>query len=165
MTRQEDAPWWASGADGLGDEDPLSAHRDARRATGDRADDSRREGAPPEDDAHDGTAAPPAWWEEATLALGALARAAGHVRPVQRDGGVGSDQHHEHAATDELCEVCPVCAGLRALERSRPELVEHLTEALRHLTLAARSLVDAHGDERSRRTDDGGLERIDLDGE
>lgn len=69
---------------------------------------------------------------------------------------------HRHGpdAPREVCQVCPICAVLRTLEDVRPEMIEHLTEAARHLTLAAKAFVDAQaegfdGDE--------GLQRIDLD--
>lgn len=42
----------------------------------------------------------------------------------------------------ELCGVCPLCTLARTLEETRPELLEHLTEAARHLAAAARSLLD-----------------------
>jgi hypothetical protein len=42
----------------------------------------------------------------------------------------------------DACGVCPFCASMRLLQETRPELVEHLTEAARHLAAAARSLLD-----------------------
>lgn len=38
--------------------------------------------------------------------------------------------------------MCPLCTLARALEETRPELLDHLTEAARHLAAAARSLLD-----------------------
>lgn len=77
--------------------------------------------------------------------------------PGERD--IPPHQHRADAPHD-VCQVCPICAVLRALDDVRPEMVEHLTEAARHLTLAAKAFVDAQaagfeGDE--------GLQRIDLD--
>jgi hypothetical protein len=42
----------------------------------------------------------------------------------------------------DACGVCPFCTSMRLLQDTRPELVEHLTEAARHLAAAARSLLD-----------------------
>lgn len=62
----------------------------------------------------------------------------------------------------DVCGVCPICIGLRTLAESRPELMGHLAEAARHVTLAARSFMERperpHGGE-----DDEPLEHIDLD--
>jgi hypothetical protein len=77
--------------------------------------------------------------------------------------------------------VCPFCSSLRLLQETRPELVEHLTEAARHLAAAARSLLDtpvpspaeraprssprptADGPSHRPVTADGRLQRITLD--
>lgn len=72
----------------------------------------------------------------------------------------GPTHRHRADAPRDVCQVCPICAILRTVDDVRPELVEHLTEAARHLTLAAKAFVDAQaagfeGDE--------GLQRIDLD--
>lgn len=69
---------------------------------------------------------------------------------------------HEHGTSVDACQVCPVCAGIRILAEARPELVTHLSEAARHLTLAARAFLDAQADVLRR---DEGLQRIDLDDE
>lgn len=61
-----------------------------------------------------------------------------------------------------VCHACPVCVALRALESSRPEVVAHLSEALHHLSLAARAFVEAQVGATG---DDGGLRRVDLDDE
>lgn len=82
-------------------------------------------------------------------------------------GGGGGDEEpeapphrHRSDAPHDVCEVCPICAVLRAVDDVRPELVEHLTEAARHLTLAAKAFVDAQA---AGFEDDEGLQRIDLD--
>ncbi len=62
--------------------------------------------------------------------------------------------------SDEVCQVCPICAFLRVVGETRPEVVEHLVEATHHLTLAAKAVVDAHAEGFER---DGGLEHIELD--
>lgn len=68
--------------------------------------------------------------------------------------------HHHHGPSVDACQVCPICAGIRILGEARPELVTHLSEAARHLTLAARAFLDAQADVLRR---DDGLQRIDLD--
>lgn len=142
-------PWWASGTDGLHqDEDPLDRHTAARRGeTG------PGEGEP-RDDGHAGE-----WWHEAMAALSDAARVgrerAGRSRGSQGDG-------RDHAAGD-VCHVCPVCVALRALDDSRPEVVAHLSEALRHVSLAARAFVEAQVAATGGQDD--GLHRVDLDDE
>lgn len=84
------------------------------------------------------------------------------------DGGSGEDGgaaggppgDHRHGAIDAYCHICPVCSLLRALEEVRPEVLVHLTEAARHLTLAAKSVVDAQAD---RVGPDEGFESIPVD--
>lgn len=74
----------------------------------------------------------------------------------------GDHRHHADAAP-EVCAVCPVCSLLRLVGETRPEIIEHLTEAARHLTLAAKAVVDAQAEHLSRREDR--FERIDLEDE
>lgn len=88
------------------------------------------------------------WWSSA----------AGDPRERERRAGAGGDREfgsagpsaggvaggpqatsHDH----EHCRACPICSFLEALDDSRPEVVEHLTEAARHLTLAAKTFIDA----------------------
>jgi hypothetical protein len=151
-----EAPWWASGAspdEGAGWEDPLLAHRTARAGAGsgpgEPGDASGTSGS--------GPAPGPEWWRDAAAAvteLGRAARSAGE--------GLGQGAGHRHDPQDATaCQVCPVCALLRALEQARPEVVAHLGEAVRHLSAAARALLDAHADTAGRPA--GGFEHIDLD--
>ena len=132
-------PWWASGARPGDDferpDDPLSAHRSARRG-------ERRTF----DDAYD-------ILEEATRIV---------REGVERVGaGRGGAQRHEPGSVD-ACRICPVCAVIRIVGDSRPELVEHLSEAARHLTLAAKVFVDAQAEALGGRDR---LERIEIDEE
>jgi hypothetical protein len=129
-------PWWASETDPAVPDtvDPVVAHRAARRG-----------GVPKED--------PATWWHG----------------DVPAEHGRASDPHGQ-TRTDQpghgpdVCGVCPLCAALRALGETRPQLVEHLTEAARHLAAAFRSVVDepraGEADERRERAP---FERIDLD--
>ncbi len=75
-------------------------------------------------------------------------------------GGGGIPAGHQHGAIDAYCHICPVCALLRALEDVKPEVLVHLSEAARHLTLAAKAVVDSQA-ERAGGTDD--LEEIPFD--
>ncbi len=130
-------PWWASspepvadddaGPPAVDDTDPVEAFRAARRPRP----------VPPR-------------------AAGRGATAPG-VTPPRSDrtcgpdgepeGALGMDgtgrQAREAPHRPELCGVCPLCTLARALEDTRPELLDHLTEAARHLAAAARSLLDA----------------------
>lgn len=71
------------------------------------------------------------------------------------------DAPHRHLGGAEVCQVCPICSFLRLVEGVRPEVVEHLTEAARHLTLAAKAVIDAQAESFAPRDR---LERIDVDG-
>lgn len=167
-------PWWSSGAEDLDDTDPFEAHR-AARAAGHAADDSDR------GTARGGTTRdrstrdeprqdPPPWdvpWEDwddrdpppphgatrsavddAFEAVQSLARFV-----AARRGRSGGLRPHPR---DQTCRACPWCIALRSLGDARPEVVEHLDEAMRHLVAAARAWVDAAEDR-------GDWERIPLD--
>jgi hypothetical protein len=160
-------PWWASdledGAAGAGPSvDPLEAHRAARR------------GEVPVDD--------PAWWdpegflgadplgEDPSATARGAAEATGSTdderSPDGEDEARGPDPA-DAAHGPDVCGVCPICLALRSLGESRPQLLEHLTEAARHLAAAARSLVDdpprSRRDGPRRDHDPDPFERIDLD--
>lgn len=160
-------PWWASDAsdpevDAPGGEDPVVAHRAARRGMvdpaapgGDRSD--RGDGPRAGDD--DGAGDGPGEDHE------------------PGDGGDPGDHHatgsaREHA--DEICGVCPLCILARSIGDSRPELLGHLAEAARHLAAAVRMVVEppfegedpsAAGEEHdtTSTSDRSGPRRIDLD--
>ncbi|MDX1620946.1 MAG: hypothetical protein R3320_08145 [Nitriliruptorales bacterium] len=51
-----------------------------------------------------------------------------------------------HRLDSETCGVCPLCTAIASLDQVRPEVVQHLSEAARHLTLAAKSFVDAQAE-------------------
>lgn len=92
---------------------------------------------------------------------------AGHERD---DGSSERVPPHEHRADADaaVCQVCPICALLRVVDEVRPEVLDHLTEAGRHLTLAAKAFLDAQAEayeRQGRGREGGGLERIDLDDE
>lgn len=71
--------------------------------------------------------------------------------------------HHDQVAEEhriETCGICPLCAVIRVFGEARPEVVEHLSEATRHLTLALQAAVDAKATGSWGRR---GVERIDVD--
>lgn len=158
--RRPETPWWASGRrpdEGLDtDEDPVTAHRRARRGDGGAGaadDDEEAAGG----GAGDGTAGDRAWWEDTADVLAGAVREAARAA---RDPGSGPVEDHEHGSGAPACRICPVCIAIRALGESRPEVVAHLGEAVRHLALALKAFADAQvaaagGADR--------LERIDLD--
>lgn len=178
-------PWWASGRDPLEgldtDEDPVDAHRHARRGE-----------TPPPGDPGDG---PDPGADPGRLASDAIdlvsrlaaevgrrvaargtANAAGpapgsftHPDPEDvgpdaggdRDTDAGWRRFADGMAPHEdgrVCDACPVCIGLRALRQVRPEVIGHLSDAAHHVSLALRAFADAQAG-----TDDDGLEKIDLD--
>jgi hypothetical protein len=169
-------PWWASDLeDGVADaappRDPLEAHRAARR------------GAHPSDDTAAGWDDDlAAGWDLADLfgspSGGGAPSGAGTPDDAATDdrvrdpraGGRGPTAADDPAAAHgpDVCGVCPICVALRALGESRPQLLEHLTEAARHLTAAVRNLVEdpprVRPDGARRDHDDPDpFERIDLD--
>jgi hypothetical protein len=169
-------PWWASEGPVDGgiarDEDPVERLRAARRGTG--------------DDATGDELAEP-WLDAVAATMSSLAGAATPPPDLGDDSAETNAARNgsAHAAAEtaqetagaahqpDVCGVCPICVGLRALAESRPELMNHLAEAARHVALAARSLrerpADAGDEARGRqaRPGDGrardGLEHIDLE--
>ena len=132
----ERQPWWASTDAGrTTTEDPVEAHRAARRGSGAPGGDPTG----PADDPVDPGA-------------GADRGATGERSP----GSPGSPSGHAEA----VCGVCPICVLARTLGDTHPELLGHLTEAARHLAAAARSMLESSPSE-----DPGseGVQRIDLD--
>lgn len=162
MTADDTAgPWWASGGrpdQGIDDRDPLGAHEQARR--GDPDDD-------PTATSRDEAAGRPA--EDlgalAGEAVDLLARLA--TEAARRFGRTGGDPDRSTPRTEEdlvgphpdgsVCDACPVCVALRAVQRARPDVVTHLSEAAHHVTLAMQAFADAQA-----RSDEG-LEHIDID--
>jgi hypothetical protein len=61
----------------------------------------------------------------------------------------------------EVCQICPLCALLRVVDDAHPEVVEHIAEAARHLSLAAKAIIDAYAAGFPDR--DEPLERIDVE--
>lgn len=174
-------PWWASDGPVDGgiapDEDPVERIRAARRGESDGT--AQDTGGPWLDAVADtmsrlaeatAQAADPA--ERGTARTGApdpsepgTARTGapdpGGAGPGGPAGGPGGEPEGH---TPDICGVCPVCVGFRALAESRPELMGHLAEAARHVALAARSLRERPDAATSRERRGGQpLEHIDLE--
>lgn len=75
-----------------------------------------------------------------------------HQRARQSTSGVGADAFRElfrvlgdgrHRLDSPTCGICPLCTAIASLDRIGPEIAHHLSEAARHMTLAAKSFVDA----------------------
>lgn len=68
--------------------------------------------------------------------------------PAGDDGARDTDDAARPHGSDvgdhrpEICGVCPICVTARILGESRPELLDHLTEAARHLAAAVRAVVE-----------------------
>ena len=167
MSGHDGSPWWSSGAEDLDDSDPLAAHR-AARANGDADGAGGAHGAREESDAgrterpwdvpwedwDERDEPPPAGAQRSTVddAFDAVQALARFVAARRGTGRSGIRPH----GRDQTCRACPWCIALRSLGDARPEVVEHLDEALRHLVAAARAWVDAAEDR-------GQWERIPLD--
>lgn len=156
-------PWWASGSgqeEGLGDEDPFERHTEARRGAGDGDAGANGHAGHERGDRHQGRGG--AWWHDAVDALAYAVRAAGDAREGRAGRGEGERAvpPHDHTSDGQVCHVCPVCMALRALDESRPEVVAHLSEALRHVSLAARAFVEAQV---AATGGDDALHHVDLD--
>ena len=59
------------------------------------------------------------------------------------------------------CQLCPICKLIAGLRDSRPELLEHLTDAAGSLVAALRTAIDAHEREWAARRSTG-VEHIDI---
>lgn len=144
-TPPDDRPWWSSGSESAAaGQDPIEAHRAARRADDRGGEDPSRQG-----DRHE----PPIPWAELASFLTRLAGNAFGHRSATGDGPAASPEGDQPSATvdgpaaspegDQVCHACPFCAVLRAVEASRPEVIGHLGEATRRLTLAVKTVLDA----------------------
>lgn len=129
MTGDRDAPWWRSDGDHLaGDEDPVALHLAARN--GEATDPGRHRDGRAEGRAHH--------------------RADGRADGRDSDQPDGDTGH----VPGPDCDICPICLGIAHVRESHPEVADHLVDAVRHLTLAVRSLMDDVGGGRHGAADD-----------
>ena len=82
------------------------------------------------------------------------------VQEWARRASSGTAEHLSTGSTE--CRLCPVCQLIAAVRGSRPDLVEHLSDAAGSLIAALRAAVDAHEREWSARRSTG-IEHIDVD--
>jgi len=132
MGAEQARPWWASDDPGVDelvtDEDPVTAHRTARRSV-----------------PTDATSAP----------------GDGEPAPDPGRGAPSAGATHDPST----CGLCPVCVGLRLLGEHRPEVIDHLNEASRHLSAALRGLLEPRvGTPGGDRAPADRFERIEVDG-
>ncbi|MFP4148850.1 MAG: hypothetical protein ACLFV0_05105 [Nitriliruptoraceae bacterium] len=134
-------PWWASpdATGALDDDDPVEAFRSARR--GPEAGKPDADHPTGRDPGHD----------------------PGPLPGVDPGSEHGSDPSAAAGHRPELCGVCPLCTLARTLEETRPELLEHLTEAARHLAAAARVLLEPGAVGAPPPAEHRGVQHIDLD--
>jgi hypothetical protein len=59
------------------------------------------------------------------------------------------------------CVVCPVCVLLQAVTSVKPEVMEHLVNAARELTLALQAVVESQASSQERASQ--GLQRIKVE--
>jgi hypothetical protein len=153
-------PWWASADAGQSTtDDPIAAHRAARRGastpdgTSTTANDPSSTANDPSPTANGSSSG------RGTTGEGNPAASAAGARGAAGDRRSGTTEPpHGHA--EAICGVCPICVLARTLGDSHPELLGHLTEAARHLAAAARAMLDPSTPDEPG-TD--GVERIDLD--
>ncbi len=145
MTDDTRSPWWSSGAEDLDDTDPFEAHRSARSAATDGTGEAASGGDRPWDvpwEDWDDRDPPPPHGAQRNAVEDAVDAAQAFARFVASRRGTGRSGLRPHDR-DQTCRACPWCIALRSLGDARPEVVEHLDEALRHLVAAARAWVDA----------------------
>lgn len=63
-------------------------------------------------------------------------------QPAARYSDLFEDKH-EHAPD---CAYCPLCATISVVRKTKPEIVDHLANAARELTLAAGMFLEELGD-------------------
>jgi hypothetical protein len=73
---------------------------------------------------------------------------------------LGADLHEHLATGAQSCTWCPVCRTVTAIRQTSPEVRDHLTAAASSLMLAVSGMMTTHPPSR-----DGGVERIDIDGD
>jgi hypothetical protein len=62
------------------------------------------------------------------------------------------------------CGICPICQGLALIRGARPEVVEHLSDAVTSLTAALAALFPAEAESPARRRQER-VQHIDVSGD
>jgi hypothetical protein len=73
---------------------------------------------------------------------------------------LGADLHEHLATGAQSCTWCPVCRTVTAIRQTSPEVRAHLAAAASSLMLAVSGMMTTHPP-----SHDGGVERIDIDGD
>jgi hypothetical protein len=73
---------------------------------------------------------------------------------------LGADLHEHLATGAQSCTWCPVCRTVTAIRQTSPEVRAHLATAASSLMLAVSGMMTTHPP-----SHDGGVERIDIDGD
>jgi hypothetical protein len=81
-----------------------------------------------------------------------------------RSSGLGAHVAGHAATGAPDCTVCPMCQIIGALREARPEVVEHLSNALGSIVAAAKAALEANERQRAaaRRPHANGFEHIDI---
>jgi hypothetical protein len=69
-----------------------------------------------------------------------------------------------HTAHGPECAFCPICQGLALLRGAKPEVVDHLTDAMTSLTAAVSSLLSSAAEPAEKRTTER-VQHIDVFGD
>lgn len=93
--------------------------------------------------------------EESARLLGAFQEwvAQGHQPPAEGSGRAGPE-----------CGICPICQGLSLLRGVRPEVLEHLSDAVTSLTAALAALLPQEAQAPARRRTER-VQHIDVSGD
>ena len=102
------------------------------------------------------------WWASDDAGGGPTGEADDPLEAFRRARRAEPGHQHRPDAPDAVCRACPVCTLLRAVQGARPELVTRLADALHHLSLAAKAVLDAQTEGSS---DPDDLEHIPVDDE
>ncbi len=69
-----------------------------------------------------------------------------------------------HPAHGPECAICPICQGLALLRGAKPEVVDHLTDAMTSLAAALSSLLSSESEPADKRTTER-VQHIDVFGD
>jgi hypothetical protein len=79
-------------------------------------------------------------------------------------GQPGQAEQPGHTAHGPECAFCPICQGLALLRGAKPEVVDHLTDAMTSLAAAVSSLLSPEAEPTEKRTTER-VQHIDVFGD
>jgi hypothetical protein len=82
----------------------------------------------------------------------------------QEDSAGSPSGQPGHTAHGPECAFCPICQGLALLRGAKPEVVDHLTDAMTSLTAAVSSLLSSEAEPAEKRTTER-VQHIDVFGD